>query len=542
MVTRRSSAAVLTVTLVLVLAANAECWTGSYSIQEENVKVWINPNGSIDLFYNITLWLAPASDNISFIEVGQPKGDFTVGEAVDQYENSLTASDQSSESDYKVRVYLSSPLTAGNTIWLTLATNVGHMVFTDDQNPGNVGIQFTPSWWPQAPVYALRVLIVLPPEVNSTILKTSVDWDNFLPASETRWAAYWQREDLQPDQRYTFGVSFPKEFVQNYETGPSGLDVFLQQYVPALLVVGFFIMIIILIAFAVRKSKYLMPSVSMETLGARRGLTAVEASYLVDLKPPRIVTEILYSLLQKRAVWVESANPSVKLKLMAGFENKTGTAETHLRYYEIDFLEALKEDGTLDEEKLAHTVMYLRDTVEEKLRGYCRRDTVNYYRTVATKAWAQVEQAGTPELASKTYDEQLLWLFLDPDVGARTETAFRGREFEPSPLWLWYWYGYSHYMPHPTYTPSVNVPGQTGKPPAIPGADFANNIATAVENTSNSIVLNLERFANAIVPSPPKASSQPAHHNAGCVCACAACACACVCVSCACACAGGGAG
>jgi len=73
MVTRRSSVAVLTVTLVLVLAANAECWTGSYSIQEENVKVWINPNGSIDLFYNITLWLAPASDNIASSRSASPK-------------------------------------------------------------------------------------------------------------------------------------------------------------------------------------------------------------------------------------------------------------------------------------------------------------------------------------------------------------------------------------------------------------------------------------------------------------------------------------
>jgi hypothetical protein len=53
-------------------------------------------------------------------------------------------------------------------------------------------------------------------------------------------------------------------------------------------------------------------------------------------------------------------------------------------------------------------------------------------------------------------------------------------------------------------------------------------------------VVNLEKFANAIVPPPPKASHDPAHPKADCVCACAACACACACVSCACACAGGG--
>ncbi len=57
--------------------------------------------------------------------------------------------------------------------------------------------------------------------------------------------------------------------------------------------------------------------------------------------------------------------------------------------------------------------MSVRDTVEQKLHGYCRRDTIDYYAKIVTKAWEQVEQAGTADLASKTYDEQLLWLFLD---------------------------------------------------------------------------------------------------------------------------------
>jgi len=42
----------------------------------------------------------------------------------------------------------------------------------------------------------------------------------------------------------------------------------------------------------------------IETLGIRHGLTAVEALYLLDFPPTKIVTEILYSLLKKRAVWI----------------------------------------------------------------------------------------------------------------------------------------------------------------------------------------------------------------------------------------------
>jgi hypothetical protein len=304
------------------------------------------------------------------------------------------------------------------------------------------------------------------------------------------------------------------------------------------------LIVIIVVIQVARKSTYSSPKVSMETLGIRRGLTAVEASYLLGIKPTQIITEILYSLLQKRAVWVESTNPALKLRIMPLFQNKTGTDENPLRYYEIDFLHALKDaEGTLDEEKLAHTVMFLRDTVEQKLRGYSRRDTVDYYRKIVTKAWSQVEQAGTVEIASKAYDEQLLWLMLDPNYRSRTETTFRDRAFEPSPFWFWYWYGYNHYNPHPAYKPNVDAPAQAAKPPTIPGAEFANNIATAVEKTSSNIVVNIEKFANAIIPvQTQKASHAPARHDAECVCACATCACACACVSCACACAGGGVG
>jgi hypothetical protein len=236
----------------------------------------------------------------------------------------------------------------------------------------------------------------------------------------------------------------------------------------------------------------------------------------------------------------------VTLKILQPYKggNKENPSDLKLRYYEIDFLNAIKEDGTLEEKGLADTVMFLRSSVEEKLRGYCRRDTVDYYRKVVAKAWEQVEQEGTPALASKAFDEQLLWLLLDPQRDARTKKAFENRVFEPAPLWFWYWYGYGQYNRRPTYRPNVESPTQSKPPPKIPGADFANGIATAVENTSNNIVGSLEKFANSIIPTPPpkKTSHQPARKGASCVCACAACACACACVSCACACAGGGAG
>ncbi len=541
MVNRRLPLIALSVIFIFaMLASVASAQERVYYIDHQWVKIWINENRSIDLFYNITLRL-DSGKNINFVYVGQPVRDFTIGEAKDQYGNSLVATDASSGDNYRANVSLSTPLEAGQTIWFTLITNVAGMVVPDEKNPGNDGMLFIPVWWP-VPVSDLRISIVLPPNVTQEMVKTTeVFWNN-TSVEDGRLVVYWQKDSLVPDMQYPVGISFPEGYVQKYEP-PSGALVFLQRYWPAFLIIGMFVVIVGIGVVAVRKRPYLTPKVSMETLGISRGLTAVEASYLLDMKPTQLVTEMLYSLLQKRAVWVESTNPALKLKIMPSFQKKTGTEETQLRYYEIDFLDAIKNDGTLDEEKLAKTVMFLRDTVEQKLRGYCRRDTVDYYRKIAAKAWEQVEQAGTPELASKAYDEQLLWLLLDPNYQSRTQTAFRDRAFEPSPFWFWYWYSYQHYHPNPTYKPNVETPAQSAKPPTVPGADFANNIATAVEKTSNNIVANLEKFANAILPAPAaKASSEPARHDASCVCACAACACACACVSCACACAGGGVG
>jgi len=540
MVKPRFLLATLQVLFILVTFVGTVAAQRQYQLDNEYAEIWINPeDGTIDLLYNISLTLNSGSA-INYVYIGQPTGDFTIGTAEDQQGHTLSTSDASSGSDYKVRMDLNSPLTAGQTVRFSLTTNVAGMIWEDTQNPGNVGIQFTPTWWDEASVLDLRVLIVLPSGVTQDMVKTSVDWDN-IQSEDGRLAVYWERS-LSPGQKADFGVSFPKEYVDVYETRDA-VSEFLQEYLGVLLLFGLVGVGVVAVLIIARKSPYKKPTIGVEALGIRRGLTAVEASYLLDMKPTQIVTEILYSLLKKRAVWAEAGVPVLKLRIMDAFKNKTGTPEVTLRYYEIDFLNAIKDDAVLDEEKLAQTIMFLRRTVEEKLRGYCRRDTIDYYRKIVTRAWEQVEQAGTAELSSKVYDEQLLWLLLDPNVKARTEKAFDNLAFEPSPFWLWYWYSYRHYHPRPTYEPNIKTPNEAAKPPTIPGADFANDIATAVENTSNNIVTNLEKFANSILPiAPPKSSRKPAHHESSCVCACASCACACACVSCACACAGGGVG
>jgi hypothetical protein len=532
--------ALLSLTLAVSVASSASAQNLVYSVDHEWAQIFINQDGTIDLTYNISVTVT--SGSMGGFYVGQPNHDFTIGEARDQNGNSLTVNDASSGGEYRVDVLFNPRIQAGQSIWFQVTTNVAGMISNDTTNPGNFGMQFIPQWISDVPISDVRVQIVLPPDVTVSDVKTTETFYNGTSTVEGKLAVYWEKPVIEANEQFLVGVSFPSRFMPNYNPPQSsgGIDFGIFGIILGVVGVLFALVIFVLIIRAASKISYASPKVSMETLGVKRGLTAVEASYLLDLKPPQIVTEILYSLLQKRAVWAKETKPSLKLQVLAPFENKTGTKDNPLRYYEIDFLNSIKPEGTLDEDKLAHTIMFLRDTVEQKLQGYSRKDTVDYYRKITAQAWTQVEQAGTVELSSNAYDEQLLWLLLDPNQRARTETVFRDRVIQPNPLWFWWWYGYTVYHPHPTYTPNVNVPSQSGPPPAIPGADFANNIATAVEKTSNNIVVNLEKFANAIVPPPPKASHEPARSGADCVCACHECACACACVSCACACAGGG--
>ncbi|MFQ5836735.1 MAG: hypothetical protein ACE5HG_02665, partial [Candidatus Bathyarchaeia archaeon] len=278
-----------------------------YHLEHEWVEIWINQDGTIDLLYDIRI--SCDEGRIRYVDIGQPTSDFTIGEARDENGYLLQREDVSQGKNYKVRVHLHTYIYTGESVRFNVTTNVARMIYEDTQNPGNVGMQFTPTWWQEGSVLDLRVLIVLPSEVTEGEVKTSVDWDNVL-TEDGRLAIYWERQNLSPNQKYTFGVSFPKEYVQSYVTRPTGVVAFLQQYGPALLIFGVSIAVIGAVVYVVRKRPYLMPTISMETLGIRRGLTAVEASYLLDVKPTKLVTEILYSLLQKRAIWVESTTPA----------------------------------------------------------------------------------------------------------------------------------------------------------------------------------------------------------------------------------------
>jgi hypothetical protein len=527
------------------LTTSVSAQTVQYQVEKEWVKIWINPDGTIDLQYDLRVLCDQGS--FSYIFFDQPVGDFKLGEAVDASGHALRFEDATQGSDYKVKVYLDQPVTAGQAAEFFATTNVGHMISEDQTNSGNVGMQFTPTTWPTASgsIGNLRILIITPSGVTKEQVKATPDWDNAFndPNENGRLVVYWERQNLAPTTRFQTGLSFPQNFVQHYETLTTAVQPaqgFTSPIPMAALSVVIFAVVVGAVSMYARPRNYVNPKIQMETLGIRRGLTAVEAAYLLEIIPVRIIVMILYGLLLKRAVWVNSTKPSLTIQVSEEFKQPATSPDIVVRYYEEDFIHAIKTDQTLDERGLAEAYMHVRSAVESKMRGYCRADTIAFYRKTVQEAWETVQKSGTPELASQMFDQNLLWLMTDPEFKLKTESTFNAIPFIPQPVWWWYWYGDASYNPNPTYNP---VSGRGQPPPKIPGAEFANLVATSFEQSANNIVVSLEKFTNSILPVPPPSqnvSSTPVHHDANCACACVSCACVCACVSCACACASGG--
>ncbi len=501
-----------------------------YRIDKEWVTLWINDDSSIELHYTITITYESSAEG--WISIGLPSRDFTIVSVKDLSENNLYFEDISSGSYYAVDVnfgHLMDPGDSGTVLLIATVPYDPSIIKPDETNPRNIGMTFVPTYF-DAITVNLRVAIVPPQGVTTDNILTLED--AYFTTVEGDFAVYWERTNLPPNTQLIFGVSVPEQYITipplELPTGPDiwfYLSIFCG-------IVGIFIVVILL---RKRKEVYQKPKIKIEALGPARSLTAVEAAVVVDLKPVRVLTMILFSLLLKRFIKIKEIKPLIKLeKLLTPSEEP----KQHPRYYEIDFLKAIESNGSLNERSLARTFISLRENVDKKMRGYARKDTINYYKSIVNTAWHQVKQASTPQLAEETIEKNLAWLLLDEKYGTKFKEAFPPN-IVIIPRSNWYWYG-PHFPGKTTTIPTGTSTTAEVKP--IPIQEFADQIVTGIEEAAGGLVKNVEDFTKKLIP--PKVSNQsskPIRHNSRCVCACANCACACACVSCACACAGGGA-
>jgi hypothetical protein len=257
-------------------------------------------------------------------------------------------------------------------------------------------------------------------------------------------------------------------------------------------------------------------------------LTAVEAAILMQEPLDKVMTMILFGVIKKEAAEVVTRDP-LTLKVASPLP-------AEMRDYETDFVQAFTLPNKPAQRKALQdmTVKLVRG-VGDKMKGFSRRESVDYYKSIMERAWQQVESADTPEVQSKMLEESLEWTMLDKNFDDRTRRTFTGPVFVPM------WWG--RYDPTWSHTGGgVSAPSMPsaagGRSGGLPGSAFAASVVTGMQHMSSGVIGNVNTFTSGVTnvtnPPPPPSRSGGSYHGGG------GCACACACAGCACACAGGG--
>ncbi len=528
--------------LVIVLLASMVTFNSlaqiSFEVVQEKAVLEVDKSGDVYLHYNITFRIKSGVVS-KYVRIGMPVKTFEVLEVKEIYPDGRVVVPEFREDrgeSLAVVITPSSPIRAGQERTYQVSVVIHDFIYPDEQNPGNAGILFIPTWF-GGETRKLEVIVVFPPGVKPEQVRNSPDYDNMGVLPDGRLYYYWVREDLPPNYKFMVGVSFPKEYVEKVAQPSNDL-------LGILLLLGVIAAIIIVIYMAYRyfslKKLYSGPEIAVESLGVNPNLRPAEVAYLKklegkDISYGRIIAIIIATLSRRGLIEVESVEP-LKLKVR---KDKARA----LRSYEKRFLECVERG--MDQDCLVSVIKMLHRRLEWALEGYSRGLTLNFYEEKVKKLWESIEKA-SPLNKKEVIRENLEWLLTDENFYRNLRRALRGGialdSSDRPDIWIWIPY------PRPSPYPSPLPQGPTGtEPPEVPVVTdiekVADSIARSVEGVSSQVIRNVEDFADrvakVIVPSRRTRRTRRAPSIS---CACVSCACACACVSCACACAGGGLG
>lgn len=560
---------ILLLGLVLaVTTGSALAQSYSFGVDRQVIHVYWNQDGSTSIDYVIDFNNDSGGHAIDFVDLGLPNSYYEMkGITADVNGIPIT---NISKADPK---NLSG---SGDGITLELGANaiqpgqkgsvhvfvptITKLIFPYEQSDRSnyVSVNFIPNYFGSSYTHGntdMTVILHLPPGVKDPkepVYYEPAGWPGALQpesgiGSDGRIYYQWQSNEANSYSPYTFGAAFPATYVPaaaivkppSVTFDPSTLCC----WGIGLLIVGLFIWGIYQATVGAKKRKlqYLSPKISIEGHGIKRGLTAVEAAILMEEPLDKVLTMILFGAIKKNAAKVTTREPleiSVTEPLPEG-----------LQTYEREFLLAFKEPaGAKRKAALKDMMVNIVKSLSEKMKGFSRKESIDYYKDIMRRAWEQVETANTPEVKGQKFDEVMEWTMLDKDFGGHT-----AQTFGTGPVFVPMWWG--HY--DPTFHPAPSI-GHTAAPtsggsgsgnvtvnlPTLPGSTFAASMVNGVQGFASGVLGDLAAFTGGVtnvtnpIPKPTSTSSGGWHGSSGG--GGHSCACACACAGCACACAGGG--
>ena len=547
----------IAIVLLISLGGTASAQTYLFEVERAEAAIYIESDGSATVEYTYTFVNDPSADPMEYVDIGMPNTYY--------YLSNITAEINGERiSDIADSPYISNGVAlglgqnaikpGGRGIVHIRITNIDKMLYTTKiDGQSYASFNFMPNYFDSSLLVGstdMTVTLYLPVGVESEQPRwyTPRGWpgesDPLSGYDEAGRVFYqWHSPEASASAGYKFGAAFPVNLVPaSTVKKPSiweSLGISEEDFMGG----AFFCCCsIMFIGFPIwgsinarkRRLQYMPPKISVEGHGIKRGLTAVEAAILMERPLDKVMTMILFGLLKKSAARVVTQEP---LTLEAADPLPEG-----LYAYETDFLAAFKKSDKAERTKaLSEMVVGLVKSLTEKMKGFSRKETIDYYESIMKTAWEQVEAANTPEVKSERYDQALEWTMLDRDYDDRTRDVFRtGPVFYPT--WWWRF--------DPGHAASTSGGGGLAQPvapsnrSAVPGADFAASVVNGVQNFSSNVVRDLNSFTSGITnktnPVPVSSSSRGGSYRGGGSSGGRSCACACACAGCACACAGGG--
>jgi hypothetical protein len=549
----------LTIALALILAfsltTSALAQSYSFSLDREVVHAYWNSDGTLSLDYQFTFSNQPGAHVIDFVDVGLPNGNYdydTITADVDGSPVSISRDYQGSGSGVAVDLGSRAIQPGQRGTVHVYVGRITDVLYQDDNDENYASAVFSPTWFGSEYVVGdtdLTVTFHLPPGVKPEEPRWHEAPSGFPSEPQTgfdsnnRVTYTWSAPNASGSEQYTFGASFPKTYIpaETIVTAPAfdivgWISSIFAAIVPNAFCCFFIFMfvgmpILTAIGNQRRKLQYMSPKIAIEGHGIKRGLTAVEAAILMEQPLDKVMTMVLFGVVKKGAATVAKREP---LQVQV-----TSPTPEGLHEYERNFLDAMKESDTKERRNALQTMtVSLVRSVSEKMKGFSRKETIEYYKRIMETAWEQVQKANTPEMQMTFFDQQLEWTMLDKEYDDRSRRVFTGPIFVP----MWWGHYDPTYRTGPIATSGgggVSAPSGSSGRTSLPGAEFAASVVGGVQTFSQKVIGNVQDFTSRVTnvtnpPPPPSTSGGRSGRSGG------GCACACACAGCACACAGGG--
>jgi hypothetical protein len=556
---KRILAIFLALVMLASVSSSALAETYYFQVPSATIQAFWNNDGTLSLDY-VWVFTNDSSDPIEYVDLGLPNSNFDIGSIYADVDGKpISVSQSEYQGDGSGVALVLGVESIPNNQSATVHAHVGvikRVIYPDDNDENYVSAVFAPTFFGSSYVHGntdLTMVFHLPPDIQSQEPRWHQPPSGFPDRPETafdsegRITYTWRNANADSSSAYKFGASFPKQYVpEDAVVRVSFFEMLIGGIVMAVgsaaqccgplffVGLGIGIPVLSVVSDRKRRKQYLPPKISIEGHGIKRGLTAVEAAILMEQPIDSVLTMILFALIKKSAAEVVTRDP-LEIKPMS-------PEPEDLRGYEKEFLAAFELKGAERRRAMQTTTVNLIKSVTEKMKGFSSKETIEYYKSITQKAWAQVEAANTPEVKSQKFDEVMEWTMLDRDFNDRTRDVFRHQPVFVPMWWGRFDPGFERRSPMTVPSSSSRPMPGPGGPLRVPGSEFASSIVTGIEGFAGGVIGNVTDFTNRVVgvtnPLPKTSSGSGGYRSGGG--GGHSCACACACAGCACACAGGG--